>query len=69
MDHRFQIGQLVRPREQLLDNTGIYEILRQLPSGPDGEPLYRIKAARAPVQRVVREADLLPASGSSRVAG
>jgi hypothetical protein len=42
MDHRFQIGQLVRPRAKLLENTGIYEILRQLPSGPDGEPLYRI---------------------------
>jgi hypothetical protein len=69
MDHRFQIGQLVRPREKLLENTGIYEIVRQLPSGPDGEPLYRIKAASGPVQRVVREADLLPASGSSRVAG
>jgi hypothetical protein len=69
MDHRFQIGQLVRSRAKLLENTGIYEILRQLPSGPDGEPLYRVKAASGPVQRVVREADLLPASDSSRVAG
>jgi hypothetical protein len=69
MTHKFGIGQLVRPRERLLENTGIYEILRQLPSGPDREPLYRIKAASGPVQRVVREADLLPASGSSRVAG
>ncbi|WP_201836010.1 hypothetical protein [Microvirga zambiensis] len=69
MDHRFQIGQLVRPRDKLLENTGIYEILRQLPSGPDGEPLYRIKAASGPGQRVVREADLLPASACSRVAG
>ncbi|EIM26863.1 hypothetical protein [Microvirga lotononidis] len=69
MVHRFQIGQLVRPREKLLENSGIYEILRQLPSGPDGEPLYRIKAASGPVQRVVREADLMPASASSRAAG
>ena len=61
MDHKFQIGQLVRPREKLLENAGIYEILRQLPNGPDGEPIYRIKAASGPVQRIVREADLLPA--------
>ena len=62
MTRRFAIGQLVRPRERLHENTGIYEILRVLPSGPDGEPLYRIKAATGPVQRVVREADLVPAS-------
>jgi hypothetical protein len=53
MTHRFGIGQLVRPRERLLENTGIYEILRVLPSGPDGEPLYRIKAATGPIQRIV----------------
>jgi hypothetical protein len=69
MTHRFGIGQLVRPRERLLENTGIYEILRVLPSGPDGEPLYRIKAATGPIQRVVREADLVPASASSHVSG
>jgi hypothetical protein len=69
MTHRYGIGQLVRPRERLLENTGIYEILRVLPSGPDGEPLYRIKAATGPIQRVVREADLVPASASSQVSG
>lgn len=65
MDHKFGVGQLVRPRERLLENSGIYEILRPLPCGPDGEPLYRIRAAGGPIERVVREADLLPASGSS----
>ena len=69
MTHRFGIGQLVRPKERLLDNSGIYEILRVLPSGPDGEPLYRIKAATGPIQRIVREADLVPASASSQVTG
>ncbi len=69
MTHRFGIGQLVRPKEQLLENTGIYEILRLLPSGPDGEPLYRIKAATGPVQRVVREADLVPASACAQGSG
>jgi hypothetical protein len=69
MTHRFGIGQLVRPKERLLENTGIYEILRVLPSGPDGEPLYRVKAATGPIQRVVREADLVPASASSQVTG
>ena len=66
MTHRFGIGQLVRPRERLLENTGIYEILGLLPSGPDDEPLYRIKAAAGPIQRVVREADIVPASASSQ---
>jgi hypothetical protein len=69
MTHRFGIGQLVRPRERLLDNTGIYEILRLLPSGPEDEPLYRIKAASGLIQRVVREADIVPASTSSRGTG
>jgi hypothetical protein len=69
MTHRFGVGQLVRPRERLLENTGIYKILRVLPSGPDGEPLYRIKAATGPIQRMVREADLVPASASSHVSG
>ncbi len=53
MTHRFGVGQLVRPGERLLENTGIYETLRLPPSGPD-EPLYRIKAATGPIQRAVR---------------
>ena len=69
MTHKFRIGQLVRPRERLLENTGIYEILRVLPSGPDDEPLYRVKAATGPIQRVVREVDIVPASASSQVTG
>ena len=69
MTHKFRIGQLVRPKERLLENTGIYEIVRVLPSGPDDEPLYRVKAATGPVQRVVREADIVPASASSQGTG
>ena len=69
MTHKFGIGQLVRPRERLLENTGIYEILGLLPSGSDDEPLYRIKEAAGPVQRVVREADIVPASASSQANG
>jgi hypothetical protein len=69
MPPRFRIGQLVRPRERLLENTGIYEILRVLPSGPDDEPLYRVKAATGPIQRVVREADIVPVSASSQGTG
>lgn len=69
MTHKFRIGQLVRPRERLLENSGIYEILRVLPSGPADEPLYRVKAATGPIQRVVREADIVPASASSQVTG
>jgi hypothetical protein len=65
MTHKFGIGPLVRPKERLLENTGTYEILRLLPTGPEGEPLYRIKAATGPIQRVVREADIVPASASS----
>jgi hypothetical protein len=66
MTHKFGVGQLVRPRERLLENTGIYEIPRLLPSGPDDEPLYRIKVATGPIQRVVGEADIVLASASSQ---
>jgi hypothetical protein len=69
MSPRFGVGQLVRPKERLLENTGIYEILRVLPCGPDGEPLYRIKAAIGPIERVVREADIVPASASAQGTG
>ena len=69
MTHKFRIGQLVRPRERLLENTGIYEILHLLPFGSDDESLDRIKAAAGPVQRVVREADIVPASTSSHGTG
>jgi hypothetical protein len=69
MTQKFRVGQLVRPREKLLENTGIYEILRVLPSGPDDEPLYRVKAATGPIQRVVREDDIVPASASSQGTG
>jgi hypothetical protein len=69
MTHKFRVGQLVRPRERLLENTGIYEILRVLPSGPDYEPLYRVKAATGPIQRVLREADIVPASACSQGTG
>jgi hypothetical protein len=69
MTHKFRVGQLVRPRERLLENTGIYEILRVLPSGPDDEPLYRVKAATGPIQRVLLEADIEPASASSQGTG
>jgi hypothetical protein len=69
MTQKFRVGQLVRPREKLLENTGIYEILRVLPSGPDDEPLYRVKAATGPIQRVVREDDIVPASDSSQGTG
>jgi hypothetical protein len=69
MTQKFRVGQLVRPREKLLENTGSYEILRVLPSGPDDEPLYRVKAATGPIQRVVREDDIVPASASSQGTG
>jgi hypothetical protein len=69
MDHTFKVGQLVRPREKLLENTGIFEIIRLLPPGLDDEPLYRLKAANGPIYRVMREADITPASVSSERSG
>jgi hypothetical protein len=69
MDHSFKVGQLVRPRERLLENTGIFEIIRLLPPGLDDEPLYRLKAANGPIYRVMCEADIIPASVSSERSG
>lgn len=65
MDHAFHVGQLVRPKERLLENSGIFEVIYLLPPGSDDEPMYRIKATNGPIQRVVREADIVPASGSA----
>ena len=69
MTHKFGVGQLVRPRERLPDNAGIYEILRVLRCGPDGEQFYRIKAATGTIQRIVREAEIVPASAASQGTG
>ncbi len=65
MSHRFQVSQLVRLRERFLENTGIFEVVRLLPPGFDDEPLYRIRASSGPIYRLVREADMVAASGSS----
>ena len=44
MSHKFKVGQLVRTRGRNRDRTsGIYEIVRLLPPGPDGIPQYRVR--------------------------
>ena len=44
MSHRFKVGQLVRTRGRNADrSSGIYEIVRLLPPGPDGIPQYRVR--------------------------
>lgn len=55
----FRSGQTVRLSRSLLHKSaaGEYKIVRQLPDD-GGEQQYRIKSAREPHERVVKESDL-----------
>jgi len=58
--HRFAIGKMVQLSKGVpLRNAvaGPYEVLSQLPER-EGEFQYRIKSAREPYQRIMKEGDL-----------
>jgi hypothetical protein len=59
MTTQFRSGQTVRLSRGLLQKSagGEYKIVRQLPDN-GGEQQYRIKSAREPHERVVKESDL-----------
>ena len=59
-DHKFWIGEKVELVPSIYERfaaTGIYEVVRQLPTS-NGELGYRIKSVREPYERVVRESQL-----------
>lgn len=57
--HRFGLGQLVRLQfDPTTRETGIYEIVRLLPTAEDGAPQYRIKAREGAPERAVKEHQL-----------
>ena len=55
--HKFKIGQTLFLTASLNVPGGAYVVTRQLPER-DGEFLYRVKSAREPHERVVREGRL-----------
>jgi len=55
--HKFKIGQTLFLTTPLNVPGGAYVVTRQLPER-DGEFLYRVKSAREPHERVVRESQL-----------
>jgi hypothetical protein len=60
LGHRFAIGKMVQLSRGIpLRNAvaGPYEVLAQLPA-QEGEFQYRIKSAREPYQRIMKEGDL-----------
>jgi hypothetical protein len=60
LNHRFAIGKMVQLSRGIpLRNAvaGPYEVLAQLPER-EGEFQYRIKSAREPYQRIMKEGDL-----------
>jgi hypothetical protein len=60
LSHRFAIGKMVQLSKGIpLRNAvaGPYEVLAQLPER-EGEFQYRIKSAREPYQRIMKEGDL-----------
>jgi hypothetical protein len=59
-DHKFRIGEQVELVPSLSERfaaSSVYEVVRQLPTS-NGELGYRIKSARRPCERVVRESQL-----------
>jgi hypothetical protein len=64
MQHRYNLGQLVRFSRGFRSAAGgDYEVCRQLPDS-DGELQYRIRSDREPHERVARESELHdPADG------
>ena len=60
MKHRFRSGQSVRLNRGFPNRAaaeGLYEVVRQLPDS-GGDLQYRIKSAREPHERVVKEGEL-----------
>lgn len=59
MSHRFRSGQTVRLVRSSLRSAadGEFKVIRPLPD-EGGETQYRIKSAREPHDRVVKESDL-----------
>ena len=60
MAHLFRSGQSVRLNRGFANRTapeGLYQVVKQLPDN-GGDPQYRIKSAREPHERVVKESDL-----------
>jgi hypothetical protein len=59
-DHKFRIGDKVELVPSIYERfaaSGIYEVIRQLPTS-NGELGYRIKSVKEPYERVVRESQL-----------
>ncbi len=60
MEHAFQVGQLVRTKGRNADRTGgVYEIVRCMPPGADGIPLYRVRHQTG--ERVLGQNEIEPA--------
>jgi len=61
MSHPFRAGQRVQLSRNVRSRNaavGSYEILRQLPTGDDGERQYRLKSADESHERVAKESEL-----------
>jgi hypothetical protein len=56
--HVYKVGQLVRTRGRNTDRTGgVYEVVRLMPPGPDGVPLYQVKGSGGG-ERVMTETEI-----------
>jgi hypothetical protein len=59
MAHKFKVGSTVRLKPSRMDppRAEMYEVVRLLPPGVDGEPTYRIKDASGR-ERAAREPEI-----------
>ncbi len=67
MSHKFSLGQLVHSAgTRFADRTnGIYEVIRLMPEGSDGEVGYRIRHTTSGTERAVGESEIRPVSETS----
>jgi hypothetical protein len=59
MPHKFKVGDIVAVNSSRFVPDGVFTIIKQLPG--NDEPEYRIKSAKEPHERVVRESELTKA--------
>lgn len=67
MSHKYSLGQLVHSAAaRFADRTdGIYEVVRLMPEGSDGEFGYRIRHTTSGAQRAVTESEIRAVSDTS----
>jgi hypothetical protein len=69
MQHKFRVGQLVRLHSDAsITASGLYEVVRLLPSTANGELQYRLRGVHEPHERIAAQHRLSSATNPSPAA-